>query len=237
MSSTPPPSSTGGVDPVIAALVNIIQTGTSPQVLAIQQALLRRLLLEGNVGLSRIPAPRNITEFGGYLNLLDSMGQTTVKTEAVSSALGVAPPQIVDTIMGGSQINPSISNPADPASTASQTPVMSGLGVLYTPIMTGRVKVTVQATLSNLTSGDGGEVQISFGTGSPPQNGDLLVGKQVGAKAQSISPAANAAYTITAFAVISSLVVGTQSWFDLAYATINGGSLQLSNITVIIEEF
>ena len=162
MSSTPPPSS-NGVDPIIAALVNIIQTGTSPQILAIQQALLRRLLLEGNVGLSRIPAPRNITEFGGYLNLLDAMGQTTVKTEAVSSALGVAPPQVVDTIMNGSQINPSFSSPANPAPTTSQTLVMSGLGVLYTPILTGRVKVTVQATLANSTSGDGGEVQISLG--------------------------------------------------------------------------
>jgi hypothetical protein len=237
MSSTPPPISTEGVDPIIAALVNIIQTGTSPQILAIQQALLRRLLLEGNVGLSRIPAPRNITEFGGYLNLLDAMGQTTVKTEAVSSALGVAPPQVVDTIMNGSQINPLFNNPANPAPTTSQTLVMSGLGVLYTPILTGRVKVTVQATLTNSTLGDGGEVQISLGKGTAPSNNAALTGQQVGAVAQSISPIANAAYTITAFAVQNSLTVGTQYWFDLAYAAINGGSLQLSNITFIIEEF
>jgi hypothetical protein len=81
------------LDPsIVAALVNIIQTGTSPQILNIQQQLLRRLLLEGDVVPSRLPAPRNITEVGGYINLLSDLGQKTLETEMIASALGVAPP-------------------------------------------------------------------------------------------------------------------------------------------------
>lgn len=82
-----------GLDPsIISALVGIIQTGTSPAVLKIQQQLLRRLLLEGDVVPSRLPAPRNITEVGGYVNLLGDLGQRTIQTEMIASALGVAPP-------------------------------------------------------------------------------------------------------------------------------------------------
>lgn len=81
------------LDPsIVAALVNVIQTGTSPEVLAMQQQLLQRLLLEGDVAPSRIPAPRNITEVGGYINLLASLGESDVEMELIASALGVAPP-------------------------------------------------------------------------------------------------------------------------------------------------
>lgn len=81
------------LDPsIVAALVNIIQTGTSPEVLAMQQQLLQRLLLEGDVAPSRVPAPRNITEVGGYINLLADLGESDVEMELIASALGVAPP-------------------------------------------------------------------------------------------------------------------------------------------------
>ncbi|MGI0090123.1 MAG: hypothetical protein ACREBS_00295 [Nitrososphaerales archaeon] len=238
---TPAPSGNGSTsaisDPIIAALVEILKTSTSPDMLSLRVALIRRLLLQGDVSPSRIPSPRNITEIGGYINLLTDLGQTTVRTEALSSALGVAPPQVVDTIMNGSQNAPSLANPANPLSTSSMSPVMSGLGVLYTPSSTGRLKVTVQGTIANSTAGDGGEIQISFGTGPWPANGNPLTGTQAGNIAQSISPTANNAFTVTTFALITNLTVGTQYWFDLAYGAINGGNATVSNITMIIEEF
>jgi hypothetical protein len=205
--------------------------------LALQAALLKRLLLQGDVSPSRIPAPLNISEVGGYINLLTDLGLTSTRTESISAALGVAPPQVVDTIMNGSQASPLMSNPADPAPTSSTSMVMAGLGVLYTPSLTGRVKVTVQATIANAAADDGGEIQISFGTGTAPANDDPLAGNQAGSIAQSTSPTANAAYTVTAFAVMASLTVGTQYWFDLAYASTDGGDATISNITFLIEEF
>jgi len=90
------------LDPsIVAALVNIIQTGTSPEVLAMQQQLLERLLLTGDVAPSRIPAPRNISEVGGYINLVASLGETDVETELIASALGVAPPANLLSITAG----------------------------------------------------------------------------------------------------------------------------------------
>jgi hypothetical protein len=238
---TPAPGSSGSSsdisDPVIAALVNILQTGTSPEMLALQTALIKRLLLQGDVSPSRIPAPRNISEVGGYINLLTDLGLNSTRTESIAAALGVAPPQIVDTILNGSRVSPTMSTPTDPAPTSSTTMVMAGLGVLYTPSLTGRVKVTVQATIANDTADDGGEIQISFGTGTAPANHDALAGAQAGSVAQSASPTANSAYTVTAFAVTAGLTVGTQYWFDLAYASTDGGDATVSNITFLIEEF
>lgn len=236
---TPAPSGNGSTisDPVIAALVDILKAGTSKDILALQVALIKRLLLQGDVSPSRIKPPQNVTEFGGQINLLTELGLTTVRTEAICAALGVAPPQLVDTIMNGSQISPSFNSPSNPPPTNSTSLVMSGLGILYTPSTTGRVKVTAQATIANSTAGDGGEIQISFGTGSPPSNGDVLTGTQAGNLAQSISPTANNAFTVTAFALVTNLTVGTQCWFDLAYAAINGGNATVSNVTMIVEEF
>jgi hypothetical protein len=90
------------LDPsIVAALINIIQTGTSPEILAMQQQLLERLLVEGDVAPSRLPAPRNITEVGGYINLLGDLGQGDIQLELISSALGVAPPAgLLATIAG-----------------------------------------------------------------------------------------------------------------------------------------
>ena len=59
-----------------------------------QRVLLQRLATQGDVFPSRVPAPLNITEVGGYLNLLQSLGQDGVQGAAIASALGVAgPPQ------------------------------------------------------------------------------------------------------------------------------------------------
>ena len=58
---------------LVDALSEILRNSTSPDALASQQLLLRRMALEADVFPSRAPAPRNITEVGGYLNLLTSL--------------------------------------------------------------------------------------------------------------------------------------------------------------------
>jgi len=79
---------------VIDVLVDLMRTGTRPDVLEAQRVLLQRLATQGDVFPSRVPAPLNITEVGGYLNLLQSLGHDGVQGAAIASALGVAgPPQ------------------------------------------------------------------------------------------------------------------------------------------------
>lgn len=82
-------------DPVEQALAALIQGAASPAVQEAQVLLLRRLALEGSVLPSRIPAPANITEFGGYLNLLAGTDMAALRTSALASALGLASPAAV----------------------------------------------------------------------------------------------------------------------------------------------
>jgi hypothetical protein len=85
------------LDEVVDALVDLMRTALRPDVLEAQRVLLQRLAYQGDVFPSRIPPPQTITEVGGYLNLLQDLGQEDVRSEAVASALGVAgpPPQAV----------------------------------------------------------------------------------------------------------------------------------------------
>jgi hypothetical protein len=74
------------------ALADILRSGTDPEVLEAQRILLRRIALEGNLIDSRIPPPKNITEIGGYINLLTGLGHIDIRTQMLASVLGVAGP-------------------------------------------------------------------------------------------------------------------------------------------------
>lgn len=84
--------SQAAVDGLLASLTDVIRSATSPDVQAAQALLLRRLALEGDVIPSRLPAPRNITEIGGYLNLVTSLGRDDLRTQMLTAVLGVAGP-------------------------------------------------------------------------------------------------------------------------------------------------
>ena len=77
---------------VLDAIADILRTGTDPDVLEAQRILLRRIALEGNVVDSRVPPPKNITEVGGYVNLLTTLSHLDIRTQMLASALGVAGP-------------------------------------------------------------------------------------------------------------------------------------------------
>jgi len=83
----------GNVDEqVVATLLGILKDSTSPEFMRTQQILAQRLALTGSVIPSRIPEPKNITEIGGYLNLLESLDETELRSQALASILGVAGP-------------------------------------------------------------------------------------------------------------------------------------------------
>lgn len=77
---------------VVQSLMGVLQNATSPDAMEAQNILLRRLALEGDVIGSRVPPPRNITEIGGYLNLLATLHETTMRQQALAGILGVAGP-------------------------------------------------------------------------------------------------------------------------------------------------
>jgi hypothetical protein len=95
--SAPPSDLPYYVDPgltaqLVQSLISIVQTATSPDALEAQNMILRRMALEGDVVGSRMPPPRNVSEIGGYFNLLSSLNETTMREQALAGILGVAGP-------------------------------------------------------------------------------------------------------------------------------------------------
>jgi hypothetical protein len=86
---TDQPASTAE-DRAIDALTRILDSANSPEMLEAQQIILRRLALSGDLFPSRIPAPPNITQVGGYLNLIAD--DAVLRAQVLASALGVAGP-------------------------------------------------------------------------------------------------------------------------------------------------
>jgi hypothetical protein len=78
------------------ALIESLRNANSPAMSQIQQVLARRMALSGDVVPSRIPAPLNITEIGGYLNLLEDLKHSTLRTQMIASALGLYAPVFAD---------------------------------------------------------------------------------------------------------------------------------------------
>ena len=56
-------------------VMKLMENEVSPEMLEIKTDLLRRLASEGDIRPARIPAPMNITEMGGYINLLRELNQ------------------------------------------------------------------------------------------------------------------------------------------------------------------
>jgi hypothetical protein len=94
---------TDGVDPttitestfsskVVDAMIEVLKSSVSPEMLEAQVMLMRRLALSGDVVPSRLPAPRDITEVGGYLNLLQQENQPELRAQVLASIFGVAGP-------------------------------------------------------------------------------------------------------------------------------------------------
>ncbi len=77
-------------DRALDALTKILEAAISPEMTGAQQIILRRLATAGDLFPSRIPAPRNISEVGGYLNLIAN--DPILNAQVLASTLGVAGP-------------------------------------------------------------------------------------------------------------------------------------------------
>lgn len=79
---------------LIAAIVDILQRTNSPAIQRSRELIAQRLAIAGDVAPSRIPAPRNITEIGGYINLLTDYGEDEQRARMLAAALGIAGPRV-----------------------------------------------------------------------------------------------------------------------------------------------
>lgn len=72
-----------------ALVTKLLEMETSAQMQKIRQLMLLRTALESDIRPTRMPAPRNITEVGGYYNLLRKMNQQNMMRQMVASAIGI----------------------------------------------------------------------------------------------------------------------------------------------------
>ena len=77
---------------IVGSLVNVLTNSTSPAAQDAQNILMRRLALDGDVIGSRVPPPRNITEIGGYMNMLADLKEDAMREQVLAGILGVAGP-------------------------------------------------------------------------------------------------------------------------------------------------
>ena len=72
-------------------LLEILRQEASPETIKARNMILRRIATENQVVASRIPQPMNITEIGGYLNLLEKLGHNDLQYGMIASILGQPP--------------------------------------------------------------------------------------------------------------------------------------------------
>lgn len=70
-------------------LTKILESELDSDTQKYKNAILRRIATEGDVKPSRIPQPKNITEVGGYFNLLMKLRETEMLKQMLASALGL----------------------------------------------------------------------------------------------------------------------------------------------------
>ncbi len=88
--SDPTTAASTAEDRALDALVSVIQSAAGPAAAEAQALLLRRLALDGDIVPTRMPPVLNVTEAGGYLNLLETLGQRQTMLDVLSGALGIA---------------------------------------------------------------------------------------------------------------------------------------------------
>ena len=60
-------------DEIMSALADLLKSETSPETKQYKDLILKRIAEETEVKPTRIPSPMNITELGGYYNLLEQI--------------------------------------------------------------------------------------------------------------------------------------------------------------------
>lgn len=68
-------------------VVKLLEQETSPETMELKRLILRRIATETDIRPARVPAPLNITEIGGYYNLIKK--DEKLRLQLLASVLGL----------------------------------------------------------------------------------------------------------------------------------------------------
>jgi hypothetical protein len=130
-----------------------------------------------------------------------------------------------------------LSTPMNPTGTTNTTGLMMGLSntnsaLILTPIMTGRIFITICGVVANTTTADGAKWQIRAGTGAAPANAAALTGTAYGSLQQMtfLTGVLSAPFSCTA--LITGLAVGTAVWLDISLGANTAGTATMTSVAV-----
>ncbi|MCR4307510.1 MAG: hypothetical protein NUV80_03045 [Candidatus Berkelbacteria bacterium] len=103
----------------------------------------------------------------------------------------------------------------NPTGTSSATGVMQGVGTTITPLVSGNLLVTFSGSLQTAASTTIGVMQIKYGTGTPPSNGDAPTGTSIGGYQEQTNTNASAITPFSMTAIATGLNKGVSYWFDI----------------------
>jgi len=133
-----------------------------------------------------------------------------------------------------------------PLGTTSLTGVMMGLGAngyIYTPTLSGNIKIWISGGANNNITGDGINGSGHYGSGPAPANGVAATGTTFAINAQqgiswSVNPVTSlVGYQFLMVDKITGLIVRTPYWFDIAIKAVTGGTAGIQGIRMMIEEY
>lgn len=126
---------------------------------------------------------------------------------------------------------------------------MMGFAALFTPTKTGQILVIAHVSTgfskanppSTGSANNGTKIDLRFGTGAAPANGDAVSGTFDSTRLDNILMTAATVEDLETvqpiFALRTGLTIGTQLWFDCAGTGAVAGFVIASTLTLIIIEF
>jgi len=126
---------------------------------------------------------------------------------------------------------------APPGTATTSAQVMAGLSGSITPELTGNISIEAHGDAFSGVIGDGGILQLRYGTGATPVSlataAGTAVGQPLSFKASTV--AQRAPFTLNA--IVTGLTVGTTYWLDIGQEAVTGSTASIENVTVNAAEF
>lgn len=125
---------------------------------------------------------------------------------------------------------------AAPTGTTSTTAVMMGLAGSITPTRGTKIVVMISGQMENSVVNDGVIVDLRFGTGTAPANGDAVTGTLVGISQQHTALVAADRSGFCVMGKVTGLTVDVAYWLDLSVCAVVGGTASVTGVSVVAYE-
>ena len=107
---------------------------------------------------------------------------------------------------------------------------------LFTPAVSGKVRITVSSYGQNSIATDGCIVYVAYGTGNGPANNASQTGTALTTNQGLTSSTASAQVPFSATGTVVGLTIGQGYWIDVGRSYTGGGTCALGNATIAIDE-